>query len=227
MKLGRMLMIVGAILGVFVVGVVALFLVQNFREESRRTQSSNKLKLLSLAMHNHHDTHKTYPGQGTGANWKGKSLLSWRVHLLPFIDQQSLYERFHLDEPWDSEHNFKLIDSMPSAFRSPGSLHSNKTSYLAPILPGSPFASQGAFNQASIVDLQSRTIMFVEAVDEKAVIWTKPEDLEIDPENPTAGITGSSKGGFLVVMFDGSVRFIEQSIDSKSLRAMYTSQGLD
>src|SRR5205823_10918869 len=49
---------------------------------------------------------------------QGKPLLSWRVHLLPFLEQDNLYKQFHLDEPWDSEHNKKLIARMPPVYRS-------------------------------------------------------------------------------------------------------------
>src|SRR5207245_2072326 len=46
----------------------------------------------------------------------GTPLLSWRVAILPFIDQEDLYHRFHLDEPWDSPHNLDLLQAMPHVF---------------------------------------------------------------------------------------------------------------
>src|SRR5438132_522263 len=45
-------------------------------------------------------------------NWyskAGKPLLSWRVLILQYIEETPLYLQFKLDEPWDSEHNKKLI----------------------------------------------------------------------------------------------------------------------
>src|SRR5262249_46508298 len=69
-----------------------------------RRQSINNLKEIALAMHNRHDTYGFLPASAIYSK-NGKPLLSWRVELLPFLDQQELYRQFHLDEPWDSEHN--------------------------------------------------------------------------------------------------------------------------
>ncbi|MCL4191413.1 MAG: DUF1559 domain-containing protein, partial [Thermoguttaceae bacterium] len=102
--------------------LVALLLpaVQAAREAARRSQSMNNLKQIGLAMHNYYDSYRTLPAQ---ANYdpQGKPLLSWRVQLLPFLEQQALYAQFHQDEPWDSAHNKTLIDKMPPVYRSASS----------------------------------------------------------------------------------------------------------
>ena len=41
---------------------------------------------------------------------------SWRVLILPFIEQDSLLKQYRFDEPWDGEHNKKLIDKMPKIY---------------------------------------------------------------------------------------------------------------
>ena len=79
--------------------------------------ASNNLKQLALGIHNFHSAYRKLPAARTDEN--GQPLLSWRVAILPFIEQQALYEQFHLDEPWDSEHNLKLIDQMPATFTDP------------------------------------------------------------------------------------------------------------
>ena len=79
-----------------------------------------KLKELVLATHNYHDIARCFPAPAI-RDERGKPLLSWRVHLLPVLGEESLYRQFHLDEPWDSEHNRKLIPSMPDVLRSPAS----------------------------------------------------------------------------------------------------------
>ncbi|MCR9120515.1 MAG: DUF1559 domain-containing protein, partial [bacterium] len=71
------------------------------RAAARQAQATNNLKQLGLAMHNYHDVYTHFPAAYT-ADKEGKPLLSWRVHLLPFIEGGALYEKFHLDEPWDS-----------------------------------------------------------------------------------------------------------------------------
>src|SRR3712207_2423045 len=95
-------------------------------------------------MHNYHDAHGHLPAV---ANFdpRGRPLLSWRVHLLPFLNEEKLYKEFHLDEPWDSEHNKKLIPRMPRVYQGPnrGLNAAGKTIYLAPVgeaaaFPGGP-----------------------------------------------------------------------------------------
>ncbi len=78
----------------------------------------NNLKYIGLAMHNYLDANSHFP-PAASVDKAGKPLLSWRVMILPYIDQDQLYKQFHLDEPWDSEHNKKLIDKMPQIYASP------------------------------------------------------------------------------------------------------------
>ncbi|MBM4090163.1 MAG: DUF1559 domain-containing protein, partial [Planctomycetes bacterium] len=100
--------------------LVALLLpaVQSAREAARRTSSSNNLKQIALAMHNYHDVYKKFPPRAS-LDANGKPLLSWRVHILPFVEEVALYEQFKLDEPWDSPHNSQLIDKMPRVYQNP------------------------------------------------------------------------------------------------------------
>ena len=78
------------------------------------------MKQIALAMHNFHDTHRSFPA-AFKVDEEKKPLLSWRVELLPFLEQGELYKQFKHDEPWDSEHNKKLIAKMPQVFAVPGS----------------------------------------------------------------------------------------------------------
>ncbi|HBI44142.1 MAG TPA: hypothetical protein DDY78_15010, partial [Planctomycetales bacterium] len=73
-------------------------------EASERTKSSNNMTQLGLAAFNYLDKYGAFPPAYT-ADKDGKRLLSWRVHVLPFLEQDKLYKEFHLDEPWDSDHN--------------------------------------------------------------------------------------------------------------------------
>lgn len=59
-----------------------------------------------IAMHNYHDTYNHFP-EPASRDDDGNPLLSWRVAVLPFIEQQALYEKFRLDEPWNSEHTVR------------------------------------------------------------------------------------------------------------------------
>jgi hypothetical protein len=208
---------------------VALLLpaVQASREAARRMQSSNNLKQLALAVHNYHDVYRTLP-PAYSVDKDGKPLLSWRVHILPFIEQQALYEQFKLDEPWDSEHNKKLIAKMPEALRSPNSTAAaGKTNYLGVGGMGgifSPPAIAGGrakgISFAQVPDGLSNTVMMVEASDDLAVEWTKPQDFVPNEKDPHKGLVGLRAEGFLVAIADGSVRMISKSIDAEILRRL-------
>ena len=80
----------------------------------------NNLKQIGLAMHNYHDVHRTLP-PAYHADASDRPLLSWRVLILPYLEQDALYREFHLNEPWDSDHNKKLIERIPAVYQSPGS----------------------------------------------------------------------------------------------------------
>ena len=208
--------------------MVALLLpaVQAARQAARRTQSSNNMKMIALAMHSYADSRRGAFPPGFSTDKDGKPLLSWRVLILPYLEQQALYEQFHLDEPWDSEHNKKLIEQMPQVYRSPNSTAPpNKTVYLTVRGEKTAFPGAKGIRFAQILDGTSNTIMTVEANDPSAVIWTKPDDFVPDPETPLKGLVGLNPGGFLVGFCDGSVRFISADIDPDTLRALFTRDG--
>jgi hypothetical protein len=152
-----------------IIGLVALLLpaVQAGREAARRMSSSNNLKQIAVAMHNFHDAHGHFPPSAT-FDEDGKPLLSWRVHLLPYLGEQALYREFKLDEPWDSKHNIKLIDRMPMVFRNPSSPMQDPVShYLLPTGKGTIFADPKKI--ASIRDIRdgtTNTILALEVNDE-------------------------------------------------------------
>ncbi len=207
--------------------LVALLLpaVQAAREAARRNQSSNNLKQLGLSMHNYHDVNKHFPAAAI-ADKNGKPLLSSRMAILPYVDETELYKQFHLDEPWDSEHNRTLIGKMPSAFANPnlGPLD-GKTIYLVPTGEKTMFSGKEGLRLRDITDGTSKTIMMIEADADHAVEWTKPEDLKVDLKNPLAGLTGVRPGVFMVLFADGSVRAISSQIDLEALRALFTPAG--
>lgn len=93
-----------------------------------RAQSVNNLKQIALAMHNYHEQRGSFPPAAIYSK-TGKPLLSWRVALLPYLEQGNLYRQFHLDEPWDSEHNKKLLNYKVKAYHIPGHEDWTRTFY--------------------------------------------------------------------------------------------------
>ena len=198
--------------------------VQQAREAARRSQAKNNLKQIGLAMHNFHDSHRAFP-PAANVDKKDKKLLSWRVHILPFIDQNALYQQFHLDEPWDSEHNKQFIKQIPGVYVQP--THADlakegKTVYLVPTGKGMAFEGNEGMSIRNFLDGTSNTILAVEAHRDAAVIWTKPEELAVDLKNPLKNLKSALAGGFHVLMCDGTVRFISDNIDVNTLKALFT-----
>jgi prepilin-type processing-associated H-X9-DG protein len=205
---------------------VLLPLIAKQRQAAGSMVSMNNLKQIGLAMHNYLDTHKTFPPAATyGA--QGQPLLSWRVYMLPFVEQDALFRQFHLDEPWDSDHNKKLIAQMPAVYRSPAQKNAaeGKTTYLAPVGQKTIFGGKKGMPIQKITDGTSNTIMVLEVDDSRAVFWTQPNDYKIDPDNPKAGLVRPGTRGFNAAFADGSVRTLPDTIDAATLRALFTANG--
>ncbi len=202
--------------------------VQQARRDARRMPVVRNLRQIGLGFQNHESALRRFPAPAS-RDTDGKPLLSWRVRILPYIEAKRLYEQFHLDEPWDSPHNTTLIDKMPRIYRSPYSKLKGKglTQYLMPIGEGTLFFGPKAPKWSDIHDGTSRTILVVEADEDQAVIWTKPDDLPYDPQQPARGLGGLFGEGFHAVFCDGSVYFIPLPQDPKILRTWFTSAAGD
>ncbi|MBL7041977.1 MAG: DUF1559 domain-containing protein [Pirellulaceae bacterium] len=196
-------------------------------EAARNIQSTNNLKRFGVAIHNYHDVYTRFP-PSYSTDKDGKPLLSWRVLVLPYVEQQTLYDQFRLDEPWDSKHNKELIAKMPSIFRPPNSkAELGKTNYLGVSGPQGIFPGQDKVAIRDVTDGTSMTVMIVEASDESAVIWTKPDDFVPDAKDPKKGVLGLWKGGFYACFTDGSVQRLKETIDNDTLRALFTRNGAE
>lgn len=156
--------------------------IQQAREAARRAQSMNNLRQIALACLNYESSRGEFPRNILDE--EGRPLLSWRVRILPFLEQQALYDQFHLDEPWDSPHNSRLLSQVPEPFKNPNSPDPTRTVYQG-------FAGEGAMFSGkrvtigSIVDGTSNTILCVESDPVEAVDWTRPTDLFFDPYGRT------------------------------------------
>ena len=193
-------------------------------EGDARAMTIHNLKHIALALHNFVCANQgRFPAAAIHKD--GKSLLSWRVALLPFLDVHGgarLYRKFRLDEPWDSLHNMSLLEEMPPEYeavvrrdQAPFS-----TYYQVVVGPGALFDGQEGTSIADIADGVSWTITVVDAAE--PVPWTKPEDVSYDPMKPLPKLGGQFEDGFYVTFADGSVRFLSRTIAPETLRALIT-----
>ncbi len=193
------------------------------RQAAHQTKEMNQLKQLALAVHLYHNTHGHVPSNVRDDN--GKALLSWRVQLLPYVDQAALYDEFHLDERWDSAHNKALIDRMPDVLRTPGaSAGMGRTQYVTLGTDQSLLGASEKIRFRDITDGMSNTLLVARVAPRAAVTWTAPRDIRLEDAD-LATVLKSNKNYFLAAMADGSVRRFRISVDPAKLRAMVTYKG--
>lgn len=182
---------------------VALPALQRARGSAAQMQSANNLKQIALAMHNYMDAHDSFPPAAI-CDKKGKKLLSWRVAILPYIEQDNLYRQFKLDEPWDSDHNKKWSAVMVKTFMDPRLPNkTGNTHYKVFVGKEAAFDWLKSARIQDITDGTSNTIMVVAAGD--AVPWAKPDDFEYDPNKPLPDLTKPFPQ-LIAAFCDGSVR---------------------
>jgi prepilin-type processing-associated H-X9-DG protein len=142
------------------------------------------------------------------------------------IEQDALYKQFPPDEPWDSDHNKTLIPLMPKVYANlTGMARLGMANYLGVCGKGLMFDGEKGRKITELIDGTSNTIMVVEADDDHAVIWTKPEEWQFDSQQPMAGLGHAHPGRFNALFADGSVRFLSSTIDPKVFHAMLTIAG--
>src|SRR5262245_2623672 len=227
-------------------GIAALVLsVGKVRDAANRTKSQNNLKQIGLGIHMYNDSHNELPGNSYGPD--GKPLLSWRVHILPYMEADDLYQQFKLNEPWDSPNNIRLLSQMPPVyanpleprgsstktyyrgFSSPGAIFEKRANRKpAGALIGGPafeFQEKDAFNLGSFKDSRSETLLVVEAGD--PVEWTKPDDLDASAGKPFPKVGGIpwNKNRLNILLLDGTTRHVKADLPETTWRALITHSG--
>jgi hypothetical protein len=192
-------------------------LAQGILEMARPTiQSTSQLfrmqsaRNLALAIHNYEAAYAKFPQNIVDGD--GKPLLSWRVAILPFLEEVELYEKFKLNEPWDSDHNRELLAEMPEFLKTTDELtEAGKTVWSRPT--GEKFiGSCSRFRE--ITDGTSNTILIIGTTPEAAVHWTQPADLKPNPEKISEGIFSEIQTTTIAAMADASgMKFSDDTTD--------------
>lgn len=206
-----------------------LQLLQPARDAAYRRTVMNSLKQLGLGMHNFHDLHGRFPPQKL-VDGEGTPMLSWRVLILPFLDQKDLYDQFRLNEPWDSEHNLRLATQMPDVFRSPDDsaelTAAGRTRFVGPLTDQSMLGRPGDSVQIrEIIDGTSNTIMVVQTTADQAVIWTKPADLVIRDDRPVFEQIAGGAELLAAGMCDGAALYLNRTFPEQIMRAVLSIDG--
>lgn len=230
------LLIVGAVLaGAAVLGLVVAIVLPGLgavRKMAYSTQCDQNLQRIGLALQAYEVENGTLPPAfllGTD----GKPMHSWRVLLLPYLDEHGLYNAYDFSQPWDSPHNQLLATRMPSVFHCPAEPDSQtlgETNYMVVVGTATMFPGGTPRSTATIGDDPASTITVVE-VPVFGINWLAPQDLTVEKMQFTInGVVGqeiasSHNGGAHVLMADGSVKFLKDDIPSDFIRGLTTVNG--
>ena len=220
------------LLGIAVVcaGGLAILLIPAFssaKGAARRAQCMNNVKQISLALRMYNYEHGCFPPAYL-ADENGRPMHSWRVLILPYIEEQTLYEQYNFDEPWDSPANQALAGRMPDVFRCPSDEVNDgtQTSYAVIVGPDTVFPGAEPIKMAQIRDGTSNTLLVVEASG-SGINWLEPRDLDAEEvslfgvnSGNAGGIQSSHAGCANAALCDGSVHTLSESIDPEILRRL-------
>jgi hypothetical protein len=194
-----------------------------------RAQCTNNLKQIELALRTYHDLFDVLPPAYV-ADANGRPMHSWRVLILPFLEQSPLYNRYNFSEPWDGPNNIKLLDSMPTVFDCPSryskGAERNRTSYVAITGPGTLFPGTAP---AKFADDADGLTMMVAEVENVNIPWTAPTDLDIrtmsfqinDPKRP--GISSKHPRGANAIVHGSGCEFVQETMSAQYVRQKATA----
>jgi prepilin-type processing-associated H-X9-DG protein len=228
-------LIIGIVVGLLLLcgvgGVVLMFpAVSKVRSAAARAKDSNNLKQIGLGAHSLNDSTMVLtegPYHRDSATGRVNTNLSYRVALLPYIEQDPLYRQFRTDEGWDSLSNRRLADTRVATFQSPiDPPETTTTRYRGFEGTGTMFEPGTKVTISRVMDGTSNTILFVTADD--GVVWSKPDELRYTPGGPLPTIGKKAfPGGTNVLMADGSVRFLKADTPEPVLRGLITRNGAE
>ncbi|MFO1096298.1 MAG: DUF1559 domain-containing protein [Planctomycetaceae bacterium] len=207
--------------------------IRDAREAARTSQCGGRMGgQLRLALHNYHETYGCFPPAYI-ADAEGNPMHSWRVLILPFMDQQKTYAKYRFDEPWDSS-------SQPVTRQRPIQRHLHCPSDLEPehtlfanyvviVGPETAFPGTRCTSLADIVDPNS--ILLVETVN-SGIHWTEPRDLNVNDMSFSINdlmrpsVSSNHPRGPMVVLSDPErARRLSLAVRPETLRAMTTIAG--
>jgi hypothetical protein len=189
-------------------------------ETERRQRSMDNMQAIAAALLEHLDQRGVLPPPAI-YDRSYHPLLSWRVALLPYLGHQDLYNRFRLDQPWDSPHNRQFLAEIPPVYQSPERFDES-TNYLVPQDSNTAFPGRRGIPEKRVEDGLENTVLLLEANDDRAVPWTKPADYELDYNAPSGGLGDRRSGHFFVVWGDGSLGQVSAAIAAGDWKAMFT-----
>jgi prepilin-type processing-associated H-X9-DG protein len=205
------------------------------REGVFRTQCRNNLKQIGLAMDNYHSSHGLFPPSASG-----DKPTSWRVSILPYLDQGPLFDQYDQRRTWDEPSNANMARKKVEALICPSNDFARQdpqerwfTAYSMLTGPHTMGAKPAGTARKEITDGSSNTLFVVEACGAQ-IVWTEPRDVDVAFQPTGVNLNGPKKGtssgwlsgyhrnGVNVLLADGSVRFICANVEPAILKKLAT-----
>ena len=227
----KLLIVLGVVLvsGFACCGVLAALLVPAFgsaKQAAQRQASINNMRVIALALHNYHDVYQTLP-PAVVRDANGTPLYSGRVLLLPFLEQQALFNHFDLTKAWNAPENALVASTIVPVFWDPSSKNASntpRTDYVFVTGPGTVFEEMpsGRMGLGDVTDGLSNTVFLVET-SAAGAHWAEPKDMDISQLG--APPPGNRAEGNLIGLMDGAVRWVDRSIDPRTWQGLLTRSG--
>jgi prepilin-type N-terminal cleavage/methylation domain-containing protein/prepilin-type processing-associated H-X9-DG protein len=196
------------------------------REAARRSQCTNNLNQIAVALLNYADVYHALPPAYT-VDADGKPLHSWRTLILPYLEQKSLYDKIDLSKAWDDPANVEALKTVLPVYRCPSAgCPENHTIYVAIVAPNGCFRSAEPRRLSEITDDHAKTLLVIEVDPEHAVPWMAPTDADMDVLlGFNRETTLAHPGGFTAAFVDGSVSFLSADLPADKRRALVSIAG--
>lgn len=218
--LGELVVVLVIILAL---GALLSPMIRTSRGPARLNTCRNNLKQISLALLSYADEHGEYPPAYT-VDAEGNRLHSWRTLILPYMEQQQLFDTIDLTKPWDDPVNLKARETVLLVYVCPSSVtEGGLTTYLGVFGPDSFFAGIEPREIIEFTSGQSNTITVIEVPRKKAVHWMSPQDVSKEAVMEMKSRSGMNHSTIAVAAFmDGRAKSIPVDVDREALRAMLT-----
>ena len=187
--------------------------VEKAREAAKQAEKMNYFRQIGIGLLNAHDAYASFPFPEPMNSSFSKDL-SWRVIVLPFMEENIMYDKFDFKQAWDSETNLPLAKQMPKAYGFGEGGEKTSVCWIK--------ATDKKVRFRDIRDGTSNTIMLME--NPNKVAWSKPGDLSIDEAvNLVKNLEDGEK--LAVVFYDCSVHTVTNKMDLEKFKALLTLDG--
>jgi prepilin-type processing-associated H-X9-DG protein len=224
----KLLGILAAAGGILLLGALLLPAKRGARETARSNTCRNNLRNVAIALNYYSDIHGALPPAYT-VDADGRPLHSWRTLILPYLEQQSLYDQIDLSKPWDDPANKAAFETGVEVYSCPsGSLPLGSTTFLANVAPDGCFLPTEPRKLTEITDSHAMTLMVIEVDVAQAVHWMSPMDAD---ETVIAKLSAPALmphgHGINAAAVDGHVFPLSADAGSAQFRALISANGND